>query len=112
MSTSSTRPPARPDPISNRDLERWHRSSIRRIAVGFGSVGMVVLFGVLGYLSHGWTLFESLYMVVITISGVGFGEVRPLGSTSLQVHTMMVIGMGMVSVAYTLAGFVQLLTEG
>ncbi|WP_435005672.1 potassium channel family protein [Tundrisphaera lichenicola] len=112
MSMSSTQPSGRPDPISNRDLERWHRTSVRRIMVGFGSVGLVVLFGVLGYLSHGWSLFESLYMVVITISGVGFGEVRPLASTSLQIHTMMVIAMGMLSVAYTLAGFVQLLTEG
>jgi voltage-gated potassium channel len=120
MPRSSTRPEGEPEsrpagrsgPISNRDLERWHRSSVRRIAVGFGSVGVVITVGVLGYIAHGWSPFEALYMVVITISGVGVGEVRPLGSTSLQLHTMMVIALGMLSVAYTLAGFLQLLTEG
>ncbi len=51
-------------------------------------------------------------MVVITISGVGFGEVRPLASTGERIHTMMVIGFGLIAVAYTVAGFVQYLTEG
>jgi voltage-gated potassium channel len=43
---------------------------------------------------------------------VGFGEVRPMGSTGLRIHTMMVIALGLVAVAYTLGGFVQFLTEG
>jgi voltage-gated potassium channel len=108
----TSRSSGRSEPISNRDLERWHRSSIRRIGVGFGSVGLVIVFGVLGFIAQGWSPFEALFMVVITISGVGFGEVRPLTSKALQIHTMLVIALGMLSVAYTLAGFVQLLTEG
>jgi voltage-gated potassium channel len=63
-------------------------------------------------MTHEWSFFEALFMVVITISGVGFGEVRPGGSTSERIHTMLVIALGMVAVAYTLAGFVQFLTEG
>ena len=51
-------------------------------------------------------------MVVITISGVGFGEVRPMGSTGLRIHTMMVIALGLVAVAlHAGAGFVQFLTS-
>ena len=90
----------------------WQRSSFRRIATGAGSVVGVMVFGVLGYVWYGWAWFDALFMVVITISGVGFGEVRPLISTGERVHTMMVIGFGMLAVAYTLAGFVQYLTEG
>src|SRR5207248_1392282 len=51
------------------------------------------------------------YMVVITISGVGFGEVRPLRSTPERVHTILVITFGMLAVGYTLARFIQFLTE-
>jgi voltage-gated potassium channel len=100
------------DSASERELRFWNRSSIRRIASGFVALACVIVFGVSGYLVHGWTFLDSLFMVVITISGVGFGEVRPMGSTTLRIHTMMVIALGMVAVAYTLGGFVQFLTEG
>lgn len=33
---------------------------------------------IVGYMTFGWTLLESTYMVVITIFGVGYGEVKPL----------------------------------
>ena len=68
--------------------------------------------GILGYLAMGWSLSDALFMVVITISGVGYTEVHPLVTTSERTHTMLVIALGMVAVAYTLAGFIQLLTEG
>jgi voltage-gated potassium channel len=54
---------------------------------------------------------DALYQVVITISGVGFGEVQPLISTAARIHTMSVIGLGMLAVAFTLGSFVQFLTE-
>ena len=90
----------------------WQRSSFQRIATGVASVMAVVVFGVLGYVYYGWAWFDALFMVVITISGVGFGEVRPLVTTGERVHTMMVIGFGLIAMAYTVAGFVQYLTEG
>lgn len=41
----------------------------------------VVAVGVLGYhIIEGWSFTECLYMTVITISTVGFGEVRPLSA--------------------------------
>ncbi len=112
MPLAKPRPPGSLDSASERELELWHRASIRRIASGFAALAGVIVFGVLGYISYGWTFFDALFMVVITISGVGFGEVRPMGSTGLRIHTMMVIALGLVAVAYTLGGFVQFLTEG
>src|SRR3954454_7977743 len=98
---------------NNPEIPRfWQRSSVRRILLGFSAVFAVIGLGVLGYVALGWAPFDALFMVVITISGVGFGEVRPMGSSAERIHTMLIIALGMVAVAYTIAGFVQFLTEG
>ncbi|MBV8557160.1 MAG: potassium channel protein [Planctomycetaceae bacterium] len=101
-----------PDPATPEFPSFWRRSSVRRLVIGFATVLAVVVLGTLGYIMLGWTPFDALFMVVITISGVGFGEVRPMGSTAERVHTMLIIALGMIAVAYTVAGFVQFLTEG
>ena len=42
----------------------------------------IILIGTLGYmLIEDYSLFEGLYMSVITITTVGFGEVKPLSET-------------------------------
>jgi voltage-gated potassium channel len=90
----------------------WQRGPVRRIAIGFAAIGFVILYGVAGYMAMGWTFMDSFYQVFITISAVGLTEVHPLVSTPLRLHTMMVIAMGLFSVAFTLGGFIALLTEG
>jgi len=112
MPPSKSRSSHNAESATVRELELWHRSSILRIASGFAALASVIVFGVLGYLSFGWSFIDALWMVVITISGVGFGEVQPTKSTGLRIHTMLVIALGLVAVAYTLGGFVQFLTEG
>jgi len=81
------------------------------LVYGFAAIGLVALYGIAGYLAMGWSTLDAVYQVVITISGVGFGEVRPHTSTLARLHTMTVIGLGMLSVAFTLGSFVQFLTE-
>ncbi len=90
----------------------WGRGPVRRIAIGFALVAFVLGYGTAGYMIMGWTFIDSFYQVFITISAVGLTEVHPLVSTPLRVHTMLIIAMGLFSVAFTLGGFISLLTEG
>ncbi|MEB3288579.1 MAG: NAD-binding protein [Leptolyngbya sp.] len=88
------------------------KSSFRRIIIGILFFAVTILFAVAGYMMAGWGFLDAVYMVVITIFGVGYGEVRPLSSPLLKLFTIFVIVAGALSVAYTVSGFVQLITEG
>ena len=59
-----------------------NRSSLfSRVIRGFFFSSCIVLIGTIGYSTiENWTLVESFYMAVITLTTVGFGEVRPLSS--------------------------------
>jgi voltage-gated potassium channel len=87
-------------------------NSWRRILVGGVFFGLTCLVATGGYMLAGWQLLDAIYMVVITVFGVGFGEVQPLDNPSLKVFTMCVIVAGCSSGIYVVGGFVQMLAEG
>ncbi|MDA7951698.1 MAG: potassium channel protein [Pirellulaceae bacterium] len=57
------------------------------------------------------TLLEAIYMVVITVSTVGYGESTSL-SPQLQLFTIIMIAVGMTLATYTFGGFIQMVTAG
>lgn len=66
---------------------------------------LIILLGTLGYVVlEGWNWDEALYMTVITVATVGFGEVRPLDASG-RVFTMVliVLGVGAAAWAFTRA---------
>ncbi len=68
--------------------------------------------GVSGYvLIERWSVLESLYMTVITVTTVGLTEVREL-STWGRLFTVLLIIIGVGIWAYILASFSELLVEG
>ncbi len=68
-------------------------------------IATVIVIGLLGYhIIEGWSFTESLYMTIITISTVGFGEVRPL-SASGKLFTIGLILIGIATIS-TSASFV------
>jgi voltage-gated potassium channel len=83
----------------------------RRIAQGFLVLGAVCITAVLGYVAVGWSLSDAIYMVAITIFGVGYGEVRPVVG-EIRWFTIGVIVLGCSSLIYILGGFFQLIAEG
>jgi voltage-gated potassium channel len=87
------------------------RSSTRRILSGVAFLAFTVMVSVSGYLLSGWSLLDALYMVVITVFGVGYGETREL-SDGLRIFTMFVIMGGCSSLIYIMGGVFQLITEG
>ena len=87
------------------------RSGFRSIIRGIVLLSLVLLFGTLGYmLIEGWPLLESLYMTVITITTVGFGEVRTVSEPG-RVFTVVLIFAGMGIMAYTLGIVAQIMVE-
>jgi len=86
--------------------------SFRRILTGAIFFVITMAIAVTGYMVAGWSLLDAVYMVVITIFGVGYGEVRPIESPTLRVFTILVIVAGTSSAVYMVGGMVQMVTEG
>jgi voltage-gated potassium channel len=79
---------------------------------GLAALILVFCLGVAGYMHvEGWSFFDSLYQVVITLSTVGFQEVYPL-SRNGRIVTMLLIVSGVGSFAYLVGTFTQVLVEG
>jgi len=72
----------------------------------------VFVFSVVGFLTFGWSLIDSVYMVVITMFGVGFGEVHPLINVWQKIFTMLVIIGGTSAVVFVIGEVIRFITEG
>ncbi|MEM9644735.1 MAG: potassium channel family protein, partial [Planctomycetota bacterium] len=65
-----------------------------------------------GYVLAGWEWVDAIYMVTITIFGVGYGEVHPVNDPALKLFTIAVIVAGCSSGIYVIGGILQMVTEG
>ncbi len=69
-------------------------------------------FGALGYrITERWDWGDCLWMVLITITTIGFGEVEELSSAG-RIITFLIIGGGLFVVQLTLQRFIQLSEQG
>ena len=66
----------------------------------------VIFIGSLGFysLGHDWSVLESVYMTIITLSTVGFGETQPLTDAG-KIWAIIVILFGVTGVAYLFTEF-------
>ncbi|WP_417737692.1 potassium channel family protein [Rosistilla oblonga] len=87
-------------------------TSMRKMLVGLTFLSITCVAAVLGFIAAGWSVVDSIYMVVITIFGVGYGEVHPIDSTGMKVFTAFIIIAGCSSGIYVVGGFVQMVAEG
>ena len=77
----------------------WRRDA-GVLACAASLVGVLVS-GTVGYrVVESWTWWESFYMTIITVSTVGYGEVRPLSPEGRIFTTILIcLGVGVVAVA-------------
>lgn len=77
-----------------------------------GALCAILAAGTLGYsFIEGWSTFDSLYMTVITLATIGFGEVHPL-SPSGRVFTIIISMVGLGVVAYSFSSITAFIVEG
>ncbi len=73
---------------------------------------LTLLLGSSGYsLIEGWSFFDSVYMTVITLSTVGFQEIRPLSDIG-KAFTIGLIFLGLGVVAYIVNNGMRAIFEG
>ncbi len=73
---------------------------------------LLLAVGSLGYmLIEGWGFLDSLYMTVITLATVGYGEVQTL-SVPGRVFTLILIILGVGYFLYVVGAIIQFLVEG
>ena len=87
-------------------------AGIRRLVWAVGGLLLITAIGVIGYrFIAGFSLFDSLYQVVLTLTTVGFQEVHPLDRAS-RVFTVALAVVGVTTGLYLMAAVAAILLEG
>jgi voltage-gated potassium channel len=72
----------------------------------------ILVFGTVGYCwLEGWPWFDALYMTVISLTTVGYGETHPL-SPQGRFFTVLLLGTGVAGVSRVTAQFLETLNQG
>jgi voltage-gated potassium channel len=74
-------------------------------------LGVIILYGIAGYmLIDGWNLLDAFYMVIITISTVGYQEIHPQGVAG-RIFTSTLIVTGVATMLYGFGVFAETLAD-
>jgi voltage-gated potassium channel len=88
------------------------RSPAQRMAIAIAGITMLTGLGTLGYMFiERMSFLDAIYMTVITISTVGYGEVKPLDAQG-RVLTMGLIITGVGTAFYLFATMTEVVIEG
>jgi len=71
---------------------------------------VVVAFATVGYMFAGWTFADAIYMVLLTVYTVGYGEVHPIDSNYLHLLTISTMVFGCTGTILLTGALVQFLT--
>ncbi len=87
-------------------------TSTRHLIISLSLALIILVIGTLGYMVvEGWSFMDALYMTVITVSTVGFGEVRQVDHVG-RIFTIFIVLTGVGFSVYVAGAVVQLMVEG
>lgn len=87
-------------------------NSARRVLLGVYALAAIIITGIIGYMVvEGWSFVDALFMTIITITTVGYGEVHPL-STGGRIFSIFLIIGGVGGSLYTLTGIIEYILAG
>lgn len=88
------------------------RKYIKRLFIALFFLFLTIITGIVGYTwIAGYTVSEAFYMTIITLSTVGYGEVRPL-DTNGQIFTALLIIVNLGIFAYAITVISSFIIEG
>src|SRR4030067_3666961 len=86
--------------------------TFRKIATLSCTLLAILMLGSLGYVwLEGWSFSDALFMTVITLTTVGYGETRPLSPLG-RFYTMGLILTGMGVMFYIVTSLARVVVEG
>lgn len=84
---------------------------IRRLSLTIVLLFALIAAGTVGYMSvEGWPLMDSLFMTAITLSAVGYREVRPLSEAGRAFSLFVILG-GLTWMRFWFANLTSLIVE-
>jgi voltage-gated potassium channel len=93
-------------------VEQKYRRIRNDLQRGVFALSLVFLIGTLWYhLVEKWHWLDAVYMTVITLTTVGYGETQPLGDRG-RIFTIGLILAGVITIGYIVNRFTEALIEG
>ncbi|MGD8243414.1 MAG: potassium channel protein [Desulfobacterales bacterium] len=87
-------------------------TSTRHLIISLTLAFIILVIGTFGYMVvEGWSFMDALYMTVITVSTVGFGEVRQVDQVG-RIFTIVIVLTGVGFSVYVAGAVVQFMVEG
>jgi voltage-gated potassium channel len=87
-------------------------AALARVRRGLLWLAAIVGTAVSGYMIAGWSFLDAVYMVVITVFGVGYGEVQPVDHPGLKAFTIGVVLAGCSAGLWVIGSVVEFMAEG
>ena len=102
--------------MGSRSSTRWKRRQLQLLTAPWrgplSALAAVILAGAAGYrITEGWNWGDSLWMVLIAIRTIGYGEVSPL-SPAGRLVTVLIVGGGLIVVQLTIQRVLGLKDSG
>jgi voltage-gated potassium channel len=90
--------------------DRLLGSPLRHLIFGVFYMLVVMAGAVIAYVAAGWSLADAVYMVIVTVYTVGYGEVQPVTTPLLREITISTIVLGCTGMIYMTGALVQFIT--